>query len=94
VADPVQARWFVAGRVQGVGYRASAAEEGRRLGLRGFARNLADGRVELVARGERAAVEALVLWSRRGPPFARVESLDGPAWEAPAGDLPAFGVAR
>ncbi len=90
----VRARWLVAGRVQGVGFRASTVAEGRRLGLRGFARNLADGRVEIVAEGPRAAVDALLAWSRTGPPLARVETLDGPELGPAEGGLPAFGVAR
>lgn len=95
MGDLVRASWFVAGRVQGVGFRAATVEEGRRLGLRGFARNLPDGRVEILAEGARPDVEALVAWSRRGPPLARVDGLDGPGWSAASGGLPAaFGVAR
>jgi acylphosphatase len=62
----------VEGRVQGVFYRASALEEASRLGLVGWVRNQRDGSVLLEAQGERAAVEALLSWCRRGPPGARV----------------------
>ncbi|MDW8479973.1 MAG: acylphosphatase [Xanthomonadales bacterium] len=68
-------RFLVSGRVQGVFFRASTAEEAGRLGLRGFARNLADGRVEVVAEGEAEALEALARWLWRGPPLARVEAV-------------------
>lgn len=49
-----------AGRVQGVGFRATAASLARRLGLRGYVRNLRDGRVEMVAEGEPQDVERLL----------------------------------
>jgi acylphosphatase len=66
----------VRGRVQGVGYRASAAHEARRLGLRGWVRNLPDGTVETAARGDAAAVDAFVAWLRQGPRGARVTGVD------------------
>ncbi len=69
-------RLLVSGRVQGVGYRASAAAQGRRLGLRGWVRNLPDGRVEALVDGPDADVEAFVTWCRRGPPAARVDDVD------------------
>ena len=77
-SDPVAARRFlVRGRVQGVGFRWSAMAEGNRLGLGGWARNLADGRVEVHAQGDAEAVEALAAWLRRGPLGAEVASVDG-----------------
>ena len=65
-------RCWVSGRVQGVWYRASTAAQARRLGITGYARNLADGRVEVLACGEPAAVETLCKWLWQGPPAARV----------------------
>jgi acylphosphatase len=55
-------RSFVSGRVQGVFYRATCVREATRRGLRGFARNLADGRVEVLACGEESAVNEFVAW--------------------------------
>ena len=69
------ARFLVSGRVQGVFFRASTRTEAQRLGLRGVARNLADGNVEVLAAGEAAALDDLEAWLRRGPPQARVEAL-------------------
>jgi acylphosphatase len=65
-------RCFVSGRVQGVFFRASTRERAQQLGCRGYARNLADGRVEVLAVGEPAAVDALTEWLWRGPPAAHV----------------------
>lgn len=72
------------GRVQGVGFRASAAHEARRLGVGGWVRNRPDGSVELEARGAPAAVDALCAWLAQGPRGARVTGVD--AYEAPAPD--------
>jgi acylphosphatase len=68
----VRRRVLVEGRVQGVWYRASAEREAVRLGLAGSARNLNDGRVEIVVEGDPSAVDAFVAWARIGPPRAHV----------------------
>jgi acylphosphatase len=84
----VRAHVLVSGRVQGVFFRQSTADAARRLGLDGWVRNLADGRVEAEAEGERADVEALVDFCRQGPPAARVEGVEvtfGPPTGADAG---------
>jgi acylphosphatase len=66
----------VSGRVQGVFFRASTREQAQRVGLRGHARNLPDGRVEVLAVGPDDAVEQLAQWLRHGPPRARVEAVE------------------
>ncbi len=77
-------RCLVSGRVQGVWYRASTQEQGRRLGLSGYARNLADGRVEVLACGVENALSELVEWLWEGPAGARVDSVEcGEVEEAP-----------
>ncbi|HEX2778726.1 MAG TPA: acylphosphatase [Gemmatimonadaceae bacterium] len=63
----------VAGRVQGVGFRWFIREEARRLGLAGWVRNLPSGDVELMAEGERDALDSLARAVAKGPPGARVE---------------------
>jgi len=65
-------RCHVAGNVQGVFFRASAREAALRLGVTGYARNLSDGRVEVLACGPADAVGELREWLRRGPPQANV----------------------
>ena len=76
------ARFFVAGRVQGVFFRASTRTEALRLGLAGYANNLADGKVEVYAEGDAAALEALARWLQQGPPLARVSEVRREAAEA------------
>jgi len=59
--------------VQGVFFRASTREQAVRLGVTGYARNLPDGRVEVVACGYKDNVDALCEWLQQGPPHAQVE---------------------
>jgi acylphosphatase len=67
---------LIAGRVQGVFYRGSAAQHARELGICGYARNLADGRVEVLACGDAAAVQQFVDWLWIGPAAARVTAVE------------------
>jgi len=76
VDDVVRRRVLVEGRVQGVWYRASAEREAVRLGLAGVARNLHDGRVEMIVEGAPASVDAFVAWARIGPPRAHVTGIE------------------
>jgi acylphosphatase len=69
-------RLRIAGRVQGVGYRAWLEREARSRGLRGWVRNRRDGSVEALAQGSPAALDALTMWARHGPPAARVADVD------------------
>lgn len=65
-------RCLVSGRVQGVFYRASTKAKALELGLTGYARNLRDGRVEVLACGPDEALRALEAWLWEGPPAAQV----------------------
>ncbi|MDT7920164.1 MAG: acylphosphatase [Meiothermus sp.] len=67
---------LVSGHVQGVGYRYFTRKKAFELGLSGYAENLPDGRVEVVAEGERADLEHLIHHLRQGPRGAKVEHLD------------------
>jgi len=69
-------RCFVSGRVQGVFFRASTRQRALELGCHGHAHNLEDGRVEVLAMGESAAVEALIAWLWQGPPAAHVRHVE------------------
>jgi acylphosphatase len=68
-------RCYVSGHVQGVFFRASTQQQSVRLGVDGYARNLPDGRVEVLACGDGAGVAALCDWLRSGPPQARVSDV-------------------
>jgi acylphosphatase len=69
-------RCWVSGRVQGVYYRASARQQAVRLGVNGYARNLPDGRVEVLMVGPAAAAQALLDWLWQGPPSASVTHVE------------------
>ncbi|WP_394152403.1 acylphosphatase [Vibrio maritimus] len=66
---------IVTGHVQGVGFRYHTCHEGLKLGLTGYAKNLYDGSVEVIACGDEARVEALCDWLLQGPRTASVESV-------------------
>lgn len=78
-------RYFVQGRVQGVGYRYFVHREAERLGVAGFARNLPDGRVEVVAEGTDDALAELEAKLKDGPAFSSVSGVERIAI-APRGD--------
>ncbi|MDZ7643950.1 MAG: acylphosphatase [Woeseiaceae bacterium] len=65
----------VTGRVQGVFFRASTQTAARDLGLGGYARNLDDGAVEVLACGSNGSLDALQRWLREGPPMAQVDDV-------------------
>jgi len=69
-------RCVVSGRVQGVFYRATAARRAQELGIRGHARNLPDGRVEVLACGERETVDAFVSWLWIGSSASKVTAVE------------------
>ncbi|TCO38787.1 acylphosphatase [Dokdonella fugitiva] len=80
------ARFHVSGVVQGVFFRASTQARARELGLAGWAKNLADGRVEVVAGGDAAALDQLERWLQHGPPGARVDAVEREPFDVPPGD--------
>jgi acylphosphatase len=69
-------RCLVAGRVQGVFYRASTRARAEALGVTGHARNLPDGRVEVLACGKRDVVDALCTWLWAGSPASHVSAVE------------------
>ncbi len=69
-------RFWISGRVQGVYYRAFVRQHARRLGMRGYARNLADGRVEVLAVGDPAVMDELRGYLHLGPPASDVRHVE------------------
>jgi acylphosphatase len=84
-------RAIIGGRVQGVGYRASAAHQARRSGLQGWVRNRPDGMVEVDAQGDETVLQTFLIYLRQGPPGARVKSVDV-EWLPVALDLGSFEI--
>jgi acylphosphatase len=86
-----RAHVYVNGLVQGVYFRSSTRELAYDLGVKGWVRNLPDGRVEAVFEGEEEMVRRLVDFCRRGPPRSRVSNVDV-AWEKFTGEFMYFGL--
>ncbi|MBP0020805.1 MAG: acylphosphatase [Cyanobacteria bacterium SBLK] len=85
--EQIRVRVWISGKVQGVGYRYFTLLQGRELGVKGWVRNLTDGRVQAVFEGDRETVEAMVKWCDRGSPAARVREVvvELEEWEGLAG---------
>lgn len=69
-------QFYVSGRVQGVFFRDSTQKEAKALGITGWARNLPDGRVEILACGEKERIALLYHWLLKGPELAKVELVE------------------
>jgi acylphosphatase len=91
MADNVRAHAVISGRVQGVAFRIETLWAAERIGVRGWVRNRRDGTVEALFEGERARVEEMVAWCRRGPELARVEAVDL-RWEDYRGEFTKFSI--
>ena len=85
----VTKRLRISGLVQGVGFRASLADEARLRGLAGWVRNRSDGSVEALVHGDAQEIDALLAWARRGPRAARVDRVDVEEASIAPGDVPA-----
>lgn len=90
-ATNVRARVLVSGRVQGVYFRSETERKARKLGVKGWVRNLGDGSVEALFEGEREKVEAMIEFCRRGPPTAQVERVKVD-WEPYKGEFGDFSI--
>lgn len=86
-----RAHAYISGSVQGVSFRYYMYHEALKHGLRGWVRNLQDGRVEAVFEGEKANIEEVLAWSQNGPPAAKVENVEV-NWEEPSDALTSFKV--
>jgi len=89
----VRAHVFVSGRVQGVFFRVETRSEAMKRNVTGWVRNTSECRVEAIFEGEKADVEQLIDFCRRGPPGARVTEIDV-QWEEYTGAFKAFKIQR
>jgi len=81
-----RAHIWVSGKVQGVWFRASTVDVATKLKLKGWVRNLPDGRVEIVAEGKKEALDRLIEWCHEGPPLAIVDDVEI-VWEEYKGEF-------
>ena len=88
-----RAELIISGLVQGVFYRASARQEGLRLGLVGEVRNLPGGDVSAIVEGRQEQIEQFIAWCRRGPEGARVDDVRV-RWEPARGGFVSFRITR
>jgi acylphosphatase len=79
------------GRVQGVNFRSYTQREAAALDITGWVANRADGSVEIVAEGDRAALQKLVCFLHQGPPAARVERIQA-GWDEATGEFERFRI--
>lgn len=88
-------RWIlvISGKVQGVYYRASTEAAAKEIGVSGYAKNLPDGRVEVVAEGDEHQLERLRAWCDQGPPAARVDLIEVSKQKA-TGEFSGFSIRR
>jgi acylphosphatase len=87
----VRAHIFVSGRVQGVFFRDHTRRWASSSGLSGWVRNLADGRVEVLAEGEKEKIESLIGKLRAGPPLSWVENVEA-EWKEYTGEFTGFHI--
>lgn len=87
----VRAHVFVSGRVQGVFFRHETRHKARLRGVKGWVRNLKDGRVEAVFEGEEEAVKELIDFCKCGPPGAKVTKVEV-LWENYTGEFRDFEI--
>ena len=75
-AEKIQKHIFLSGRVQGVGFRAFTRQQAAVLDIKGWVKNLADGRVEIIVQGEKPEVKEMISKLKEGPSFAKVEDIE------------------
>lgn len=87
----IRAHLYISGRVQGVYYRGFTQETAYSLGLKGWSKNLPDGRVEAVFEGEKDVIEAVIEKCYQGPPAARVTDIQV-IWDEPVENFTDFSI--
>ena len=91
MAEPARVHVVIEGRVQGVFFRAATRDEARARGLKGWVRNLPDGRVEALFEGDQRLLEEMLAWCRQGPRYSYVDHVEAD-WQPYRGDLAEFWI--
>jgi acylphosphatase len=91
MAEKARAQVLISGRVQGVFFRAHTRDEARARGLKGWVRNLPDGRVAALFEGDKAVIDTMLTWCHQGPPYAHVDEVQV-NWQPYVGDQEDFRV--
>ncbi|OYT62312.1 MAG: acylphosphatase [Thermofilum sp. ex4484_15] len=91
MSERARVRILISGIVQGVGFRFFTLRVARKLGVKGYVRNLPDGRVEVVAEGDKEALMKLLKEVRKGPPLALVEEVNV-EWSGYRGEFEDFHI--
>lgn len=89
--ETAQAHLFIEGRVQGVFFRAFTSEVAAKLGLKGWVKNLYDGRVEAVFEGHKKLIKQAIVQCRKGPPGSYVTDVQV-SWGTPSGTYRGFEI--
>ena len=87
----VRVRVLVSGKVQGVFLRHNIKEQAKMLRLKGWVKNLPDGKVEAVVEGEKEIIETIIKWVRQGPFLSRVDSIKVD-WQEARGEFDDFQI--
>jgi len=88
-----RARIIVHGIVQGVFFRANTVKAARDLGLKGYAKNMPDGTVEIVAEGPKDKIDELIEFCKKGPEAAEISKVNT-KFEKPKNEFGGFEVKR
>ncbi len=88
---PVRAHVYISGKVQGVFFREYTRNKAQSLGIKGWVRNLRDGRVEAIFEGEKEKVEEIISWCHKGSPYSKVEKVEV-KWEEYKGEFNDFEI--
>ncbi len=81
----------ITGHVQGVWFRANTQKKAKALDLKGWIKNLPDGRVETIFEGEKEKINQIIEWCKKGPSFAMVDDVKI-HWETPVGEFNTFTI--
>lgn len=91
IKNDARAHIFIEGKVQGVGFRNFIQRKAQTMDVRGWVKNLSDGRVEAVFEGEKMDIDQMIEACMEGPPAANIHNLEED-WEESAADIEGFDI--